>query len=198
MGFNDRHKKESGNAVVEFALVCWPLLLLLMGTVSIGLSLGRSVQVAQVCRDSGTMYVRGVDFSKDGNKDIIVRLGQTLGLARTGGTGVVILTKITWIPQSTCTALSLSPCNGDKHVMVQRLTIGNTAARTSALGTPGSTDSLGLVSNYLTDPSAVATVNFIQLVNNECAYVAEAYFPSPGFDFPGFRTGSGNYSRAVF
>src|SRR5687768_18278725 len=97
-----RKKSQGGNNVIEFALVGMPLVLLLLGVTSTGLALGRSVQVAQVCRDAASMYVRGVDFSKAGNQDVLVRLTHGLQMTRTGGEGVVILSKVTWIPESKC------------------------------------------------------------------------------------------------
>lgn len=192
--------RRAGNAILEFGLVLTPLVTLLMGVTVVGLALSRSIHVSRVVRDAGSMYVRGVDFSKDGNKNVLVRLAAPLGLARTGGTGVVILSKVTWIPQTTCIALSLSPCNGDQHVITQRITVGDPTLRASALGTPSpaSLDSSGLVINYMQEPTAVATFPFLQLREGEYAYVSEAYFPAPDLDFPGFQTGVGNYSRAIF
>jgi len=193
-------KSERGNSVLEFALVAMPLVTMLLGVVVVGLNLGRSVQCSQVCRDTGSMYVRGVDFSRDGNKDILVRMAQGLGITRTGGTGVIILSKVTWVPASQCTALSLSPCNSNRHVVTQRIVIGNQALRASALGTPNSglIDSSGIVSNYMQEGSAVANLVGLQLSQNEFAYVAESYFSSPDYDLPGFQSGSGVYSRSIF
>jgi hypothetical protein len=59
-------------------------------------------------------------------------------------------------------------------------------------------DSQGVVINYFQDASAVANFPFMQLADDQYAYVVEVYFPSPQFDFPGFRTGTGNYARAIF
>ncbi len=191
-------RKKRGNALVEFALVVSPLVLLLLGTVSVGMGLSRAIRVVSICRSTGTLYARGVDFSADPNKDIVVRLAAGLGMTRNGGNGVVILSKVTWISQSRCIALNLSPCNADRHVTVQRIVIGNTSLRTSSLGTPANVDSQGVVINYFQDASAVANFPFMQLQDDQYAYVVEVYFPSPQFDFPGFRTGTGNYARAIF
>lgn len=193
-------QRQSGAAVVEMALLAFPLLFLLLGVSVVGLNLGRSIMVSQLCRDAGSMFVRGVDFSQASNKDFLVRLSGSLGLQRTGGTGVVILSKITYIPQSQCTALALSPCNGNQHVIMQRIVIGNSSAKQSELGTPNSSllDSKGLVTDFMEEASAVATVPFISLNEGEYAYVAETYFPSPDFDLGGYLTGTGNYTRALF
>jgi hypothetical protein len=195
-----RSKNEQGNAVLEFALVSWVLLFLLIGSAALGLNLARSITCSQVCRAAGSMYVRGVDFSTNGAKDELVRIAGPLGMTRTGGSGVVILSKVTWISAAACTAAGLSPCNSNKHVIMERLTVGNTGLRSSALGTPNSAliQSNGAVSNYMQDASAVANFSFLQLNTNEFAYVAESYFPSPAFDFAGWYTGTGTYSRYIF
>ncbi|HZT39651.1 MAG TPA: TadE family protein [Bryobacteraceae bacterium] len=192
--------KERGNAVIEFALVSWVLLILLIGSAALGLSLARSITCNQVCRAAGSMYVRGVDFSTNGAKDELVRLAGPLGMTRTGGNGVVILSKVTWISAAACTAAGLSPCNANKHVIMERLTIGNASLRSSAIGTPNASliQPNGAVTNYMQDASAVANFPFLQLNTNEFAYVAESYFPSPGFDFAGWYTGTGTYSRYIF
>lgn len=195
-----RRKAERGNAILEFGFVVTPLVLLLMGVVVVGLNLGRMVSVSQVARDTASMYVRGVDFSKAGNQDIIVRLAQGLGLTRTGGPGVVMLSKVTWISQEQCEELDTGPCNGDRHVITQRIVIGNASLRTSSLGTPnpGLLDSLGQVRDYIQEPSAVANFPFAQLSRGEFAFVAEAYFSSPNLSLPGFQGGDGVYARAIF
>lgn len=195
-----RRRSRRGNAILELGLMAMPITVMLMGTVVVGLNLGRSIQGAQVNRDAGSMYVRGIDFSADFNKDLLVRLAQGLGVTRTGGTGVIYFSKVTWIPASKCTALGLSNCNADKHVMTQRLTIGNTTSRASTLGTPanGLVDSKGLLTNYMTNGTAIVYFPWMQLAENEYAYVAESYFASPDFDLPGFREGSGVYTLSIY
>ena len=173
---------------------------MLMSTVVVGLNLGRSIHAAQVNRDAGSLFSRGVDFSADFNKDILVRLAQGLGITRTGGTGVIMFSKVTWLPQSKCTSLNLAGCNAEKHVIVQRLTIGDTALRASSVGAPATNliDSKGLINNYMVDDSTIATFPWMQLSENEFAYVAETYFSSPDFDLFGFQEGTGVYSISVY
>jgi hypothetical protein len=193
MRHSNRRKNQRGNNILEFALVAMPLVLLLLGVTTTGLGLGRSVQVAQICRDAASMYVRGVDFSRDGNKDVLVRLSQGLGMTRNGGDGLIILSKVTFIPQQTCTDLSLFPCNGDRHVITQRIVVGDPSLRASAVGTPnaGLLDSKGLVRDYIKEVSAVATFPMMTLQNGQYAYVAEVHFV-------GFMGGAPIYSRAIF
>jgi len=194
------NSKEKGTQVLEFALVTLIIVPFLLGVVVIGLNLGRSVQVAQIGRDAGSMFVRGIDFSQTGNQDTLVRLSQGLGMTRTGGNGVVILSKVTFIPASACTGLN--PCNSNQYVVTQQIVVGNSSLRSSDFGPTGTVtrDTYGNVANYLTDANAVAT-NFspvLTLNANEFAYVSETYFPSPQFDLPGYQTGTGVYARAIF
>ncbi|MCS7024025.1 MAG: pilus assembly protein [Bryobacteraceae bacterium] len=196
----NRKSTQSGHAIMEFALMAMPLITFLLGVTSIGFNLGRAVQVAQVCRDASSMYVRGVDFSHPGNQAILIRLGEKLGMANGSGRGVVILSKVTYISQSTCNTLGLPNCNGNKHVITQRIVVGNPNLRSSLIGTPNPLliDSKGLVRDYMTEPTAVANFSDIQLYENEFAYVVETFFSAPDLAFAGFSNGIGNYMRAVF
>lgn len=194
------NNREKGSQVLEFALVTLVIVPFLLGVVVIGLNLGRSVQVSQIGRDAGSMFVRGIDFTQTGNQDILVRLCQGLGMTRAGGTGVVILSKVTFIPASVCAGIS--PCNSDQYVVAQRVVVGNSALRSSNFGPAGAVtlDTYGNVANYTTDANAVATgfSSILTLNASEFAYVSETYFPSPNFDMPGFQTGTGVYARAIF
>jgi hypothetical protein len=192
----DRNRRQ-GVAVVELSLIVFPLTVLLMGVIVIGISLGRAVQVAHVTRDAASMYVRGIDFSKDPNKDVVVRLSGGLGMTRTGGNGTIILSKVTFIPASRCGAIP--DCNSDKHVITQRLRIGNASLRNSNYGSPAGIDSTGLVTQYLTDDSAIVNGMFQPaLADGEFAYVAEGYFKNVNLNFPGFQKIEGVYSVAIF
>jgi hypothetical protein len=188
-----RGRNQRGGNVLEFTLVVIPLVFLLLGVTTVGLSLGRSVRVSQVCRDAASMFVRGVDFSKTGNQDILVRLTEGMNMTRNGGDGVIILSKVTWLPQSKCTELDLNPCNGDSHVITQRIVIGNQSLRASNLGTPDEDllDDQGLVQDYMKEASAVATMPMITLDEGQFAYVAEIHFR-------GLMDQADVYSQAIF
>jgi hypothetical protein len=196
---------EAGNTLVEFALVIGVLVPLMLGTVNVGMNLSRSIQVTQISRDAGHMFARFVDFSLAGNQDLIVRLAYGLGMTRNGGNGKVTLTKIMFVGEMECAAggLTLGECtNYNQPVIVQRLVIGNAALRTSTVGepNPGLIDGQGNVANYLTEVSARATGfnNILALQPGEFAYVAEAFFQSPEYDFPGFFEGTSAYARTIF
>jgi hypothetical protein len=38
----------------------------------------------------------------------------------------------------------------------------------------------------------------LPLLSGQYAYLAEAYFASPDLNWPGFVSGSGNYTRVIF
>lgn len=84
--------RQHGTAIIEFALVAPFLVLAFLGTVGVGISLGRSIHSVQFCRDIAHMYADGVDFTQAGNKAIAVQLAQAAGMTASGGNGVVVLT----------------------------------------------------------------------------------------------------------
>jgi len=193
-----RKRTQRGTGLIELALIIFPLILLLFGVTVVGLQLGQSVRAAQITRDAASMYVRGLDFTLDGNQDLLVRLAQGMGLARSGGNGVVIFSKVTWVPQAECTASGLVPCNGDRHVITQRVVVGNSSLRASALGAPDSAGPDGLVLDYMQNPSAIATFPYMQLHAGETAYVTEGYFDTPDINFPGYQSAPGVYTIALY
>lgn len=199
-----RGRRQGGNELIEFALTATFLLPVLFGTIVVGLNLGRSIQASQVSRDAGHMYALNVDFSDPGNRNIIERLALGLNIRNDGGTGVLILSTVTFIGQAECDAAGLagSACvNLNRAVFIHRLVIGDGLAHASAFGTPNAAliNSAGRVSNYLTDTSARASgfVELLPLQAGEVAYVSEVYVPSTEYGMPGF-SGTGVYSRTVF
>ncbi len=196
-----------GNAVVEFALVSLLLVPLLLGTVNVGMNLSRSIQGTQVSRDAGHMYVRQVDFSMPGNQDLIVRLADGLGMTRTGGQGVVILSRIQFIGATECQSagFSIGACpNYNKAVITQRIVIGNASMRKSDFGTPPAkfVSPSGDIApaDYIVDSQLVATgfSGLLPLTAGELAYASEAYFSSPDWSFPGLYPSTAVYSRTIF
>jgi Flp pilus assembly protein TadG len=196
-----RKKGERGHSIMEFALVAIPTVMLLLGVVVIGIDLGRSVQVAQICRDAGSMYVRGVDFSQSGAQQMLARLGQAMNLQTSGGSGIVILSKIQFVPTDpTCT----DTCAG-AYRLAQRITIGNTSL-TGFTGTHFPTagavsyDSEDNVVNYTTNANAVVS-NFgstLVLNPNEVSYVAEAYFVTSDTSLDAWQGAPGIYAQSFF
>jgi hypothetical protein len=193
--------------VIEFALVSVFLVPLLLGTVNVGMNLSRSIQGTQVSRDAGHMYARQVDFSIPANQDLIVRLAGGLNMTRTGGDGVVILTKVMMIGAAECLAggLAVAQCpNYNQAVIINRIVVGNASMRQSSLGTPpgnllGSNGDIEMA-DYLTNSATVAQ-NFSQILvlqAGEYAFVAESYFSSPEWSFPGSWDNTSVYARTMF
>ena len=199
-----RMRSEKGNAMVEFALASFLVLIpMFLGMVWSGISLGRGIQITQITRDAGHMYAKNIDFSAPANKDIVVRLALGTSMTRDGGNGVVLLSQIMKVYDADCAAASLDAAtctNLGKTVFAHRVTIGNTGLTNgqSRFGTPSPVNSDGSVPNYLTNAAAVAT-NFDRLLalqQGEVAYVAEGYLSSPDITF---ATGqAGVYAYSIF
>ena len=200
-----RQRKVRGGAAIEFAFVLLVLLPLLLGTGAVGVNLVRTLQTVQLARDAGHMYARGLDFSQAGNQTILLSVGGSLGLTTntSTSTAVVILSALTYVDDSACTAAGAatggvhnSSCtNYGKWVFTQRLQIGNSTLRSSAMGSPLTSGPTGVtvnattgkisVSDYCTKAGAVATfsaINPYAKVNNvvsglpsgQVLYIAEA------------------------
>lgn len=214
-----RKGRRRGAALVEFALVATILLPLLFGTVNLGFNLSRSVQVSQVVRDIGHLYVRNLDFSLTASNDLAVRLASGLGMTANGGDGVLILSRVMYITDAQCTdgGVSLGACtNNNKPVVTQRFVIGNSGLRASAFATPASNivlaaDDSGsgfkkgeiLPVDYLTNTTAAAagfTSVLAGMTGGEAAYVVEGYFKTNGWNFSQDYSANadGIYARVVF
>lgn len=188
------------------------MVMLFFGMVGLGISLGRYMQAVHVGRDVAHMYVRGIDFSQTTSKNIVVQLASGTGMTSSGGNGVVILSKISTVYQADCDAAALSSCpNLNQAVFTQRLTIGNSALRTSSFGTPsssiigaqgniapsvylGNTDSTVRTSGF----STLMTTAGITQQQGDSASVVEVYFQYPDLSFLGSSTPSGVYVRYIF
>ena len=196
-----------GNSALEFAFVGMILVPMFLGTVNIGMNLGRSVQVQQLARDAGHLYVRQLDFSLAKNKHFLARMGQGLGLQVGSGPGVVILTKIQMIGQDECQlgTGSNNCANKDRAVIVQRLVVGSSALKQSVFGSPNPALVLpnGTInsSDYTTDPTVITT-GFTDVLKNmakgEVAYLTEVYFEFPEWFMNQGYTSKGVYARSIF
>jgi hypothetical protein len=200
-------KGRRGNTIIEFALVSTVLIPLLLGTVNIGMNMSRSVQVTQLSRDAGHMFVRAVDFSQATNQNLLVRIGQGLGISTTGGNGRVTLSRVMNIGETECLAggREIYQCpNYRQTVITQQIIIGDAQKRPSnfgdvpqaLLGTKKEIDA----DDYLTDyrVRAQGFDQVLELQPGEFGYVSEAYFESEEFQFPGFFDQSQIYSRTIF
>jgi hypothetical protein len=208
---NSKRKNQKGTSVLEFALIIWPTVLMLMGVVVVGNELGRAVQAGQVCRDAASMYVRGVDFSQSGNQAELARIGQALNLQTSNsGNGLVILSKVTFIPDpsSTCglpADAGYLTCTTGQYRLAQQTIFGNTSLPGTHFPTTGTPtfDSENNVTNYsdYTNGTAATINNFqttLVLYPTQFTYIAETYFQMLDLAMPGFQSSPGVYSVAFF
>ncbi len=196
-----------GNSLIEFALAFALLMPLYVWMLVFGFDLKRMMQTMQVSRDAGHMYARGVDFSLAGNQEVLVRLAAGMNMTRTGGAGVVILTRLLKVGEQDCFdgGISVGAClNLGQTVVTQRLVVGNAGLQSSQVASPP--DSLleadGSIppDDYLTKVEARAAgfESILSLASGETAYVAEAWFDSPVKDFPTMNNRGPIYARTIF
>lgn len=205
-----RRKQQRGSALVEF-VVCFALFWvpLFLGLVVMGFDLIRAMQVTQVCRDAGHMYSYGMDFSQTAYQNLLVSLAPGLNMTTTGGNGVVILSTVTYIAASDCTAggyqATQSSCaNLNQTVFTRRIVVGNSALHASAFGTPSSSDmdSSGNISSagYLNNSNdrAVGFSNLIPLQSGQFSYMSEMYVQSPDVSWWSYLGTAWANSRSIF
>ncbi|MGQ9917793.1 MAG: hypothetical protein ACUVS7_10285 [Bryobacteraceae bacterium] len=199
--------RQRGNALIEFALAFALLLPLYVWMLVFGLDLKRMMQTGQVSRDAGHMYARGVDFSLVGNQEVLVRLAAGMNMTRTGGSGVVILTRLLKVGAQDCTdgGIAVGSCsNLGQPVVTQRIVVGNAGLKPSLVATPDAgllrTDGSITPADYLTKSGARAPAfnAILNLAEGETAYVAEAWFESPVKDFPTMNNRGPIYARTIF
>lgn len=206
MNKKNTHLRQRGSALIEFVL-CVSLFWvpLFLGTVVIGFNLIRAVQVTQVCRDSGHMYSYGIDFSQPAYQNLLVSLAPGLNITTSGGSGVVVLSTITYIGPNDCVAggYSSNCANVNTAVITRQIVVGNTALHASVFGTPASQfmDSSGNVSpaGYLNNSNcrAAGFSSVIPLVSGQFAYMSEMWVTAPSWwSFLG--TTSGISARSIF
>ncbi|HLG95486.1 MAG TPA: hypothetical protein VKX49_04150 [Bryobacteraceae bacterium] len=202
-----RSRQQTGHSILEFGLIVIPTVYLLLGVVVIGINLGRAVQVAQICRDADSLFVRGAAVYTSSAQSFIAQLGAGMNLQTSGGDGLVTLSKVQFIPDASCGSPGSSGyanCTVGQTRLLQRIVFGDTTLPGTQYPTHGTVtyDSLDQVNNYLTDPNAVidnfATLAF-QLKPNEVSYIAEAHFRNSLSNLNVWTgTSPGIYSQAFF
>src|SRR5580698_5755016 len=139
-----RRKTQSGQEIVEFALVTILFMPMFLGSFVVGMNLIRSIQANQVCRDLDDMYIHGGDFSTYPMQQEAQRLAQGLNLqigssfagneqsnTSNQGNGIVTVTQVMWIGSTTssnCIAVGASNCtNANSFVFTQQIQFGNSS-----------------------------------------------------------------------
>jgi Flp pilus assembly protein TadG len=200
-----RNRHEKGNSYIEFVLVAsFFFVPVILGMVTVAIAVVRNFQVNQLTRDVGHMMARGVDFSQQGNQDLVANnLANGLSLQSNSGNatgsatgnGVLVLSTFESLPTSCgCT-------NGGHVVVVRRVVIGNNTLYTSPFGAPAAIDAAsGQVAGYATDSTARADnlANIVTLGSGGLAYMAEGSFAFRDLGVTGFIANLGAFNRSVF
>jgi hypothetical protein len=216
-------RRASGISSIEFAFAMLVLVPLFLGTGATGINMVRTLQTEQLARDIGHMYARGLDFSLPGNRTVISKLGDNLGLSLTAGQGnaVVILSSLIYVDKAQCAAVGAVDAGGNptaactnyqKWVFTQRLTVGKSALRASNYGTPAvalldPTTGKITQANYVKNAGALATLsgfnpysnanNIVQgIPSGQMLYLAES--SAIGFTMPPFVNTAATYSYGFF
>jgi len=210
-----RFKERRGGVYVEFVLVtAFFLVPLILGLLSVGFALSRSLQAAQLTRDIGRMFVRGVDFSEPANQELITgsasrpnlpALARGLGMVGNGGgviggtegNGVVVLSTFTRM-SNTCNCN-----NAGRIVLTRRIVIGNRNLFSSPFGNPDPSllnSTTGVITDYPNQISARADglASVVNLSSGELAYLVESRFTFPDLAIPGVMPDPSVFWRAVF
>jgi hypothetical protein len=211
-------KARRGVAVMEFTFSLLFLIPLLTGILVFGFKLIRSLEMTQVTRDLGAMYLRGVDFRSAGAQTTAATLAANFDMTA-NGTSVVVLSKVKLVTTADCIAAnSAAPIvagnncvNLNKLIFTEHLKVGNPASGSSAFGTPpvqavGCTP-LGpgtpcvytvTIKDQGRNTQAQANNFAMTLLAGEFAYVAEMVNLTSEFTIPGVGGGPQVYARAIF
>jgi hypothetical protein len=201
-----------GVAIVEFSLMMAFLIPLLLGVLVFGFRLIRSLEMIQITRDLGHMYLRGINFRNAGPIGNAQTLAQSFDLTTTG-TSLVILSKVKLVSQADCDAANAIPPNAlgpgnncanlNKATYVEQLYIGNTNAGSSPFGTPTPlqadyTVSVRDLGRTTTEQVGSKFTDILVLKSGELAYVAEMINQTPDLNIPGFSGTPQVYARSIF
>jgi len=149
--------------MLEFTMLTPVWLGMLLGTMWIGTSLLRGLEVTQVARDSASLYSRGQDFtpaaypnSSSSANNILPMLAMAVGTVTNTGSGVITFSTVTYVGNSVCALAGFgvagnnTPSNTGSHtaactnygyfVFTQQYQVGNTGWRASNFGTPLAAD----------------------------------------------------------
>lgn len=201
--------KQSGVAIVEFSMSLLLLTPLLLGVFVFGFRLVSCIQMMQITRDLGHMYIEGINFRNAGPVQNAQTLASGFNLT-SSGSSVVILSEVKIEQQSDCDATGLQPvgkpcANLGLPVFIEQLTVGSTSSGTSHFGTPPTTTINGVTNevtavDQATNSGAVASGfgSVLSLNAGEIAYVAEMVNQTPSLNIPGFSGQPLVYARTIF
>jgi hypothetical protein len=168
----------------------------------------RATQVAQLSRDTGHMYARGVDFTDPQNTLLLGRLASSLNIQANAGNGAIVLSKVTLVTPTDCAAANMKVCPNDgKYVFTAFVVYGNFSYAQTLLGNPGlnylKNGGSIQISQYLSDPALIAT-NFSNYLSfpdptqpGQVAYVSEVTVESQSIAWTEFNN-TRAYARTFF
>lgn len=203
--------RRKGVAIVEFTFSLVVLVPLLLGVFVFGFRLIRSLQMQQIVRDLGHMYIRGIDFRGVGPIQNAQTMSQSFDLTASGKS-LIILSTMRIAVQADCdagnpTAPPGTACaNKNKAVFTEQVMIGNTSLSIngvtahSAFGTPPLDASKRVTpASMANSGTAASTLNSVLTLKvGEFAYVAEMITSTPDLNIPGFSGSPQVYARAIF
>lgn len=204
-----RTGRRRGVAMVEFALSLTFLIPLLLGTFVFGFRLIRSIEMSQITRDIGHMYIRGINFRNAGPQANAQTLASGFDLATTGKS-LIVLSKIKLVQQADCDAANAivgigagRPCaNLNKTVFLEQLTMGNTSIQGSVFGTPTPLQAdFTVATKDIGRTTTTQTSSFdpvLTLKAGEYAYVCEMFNQTPDLNVPGLSGQPQVYARTIF
>jgi hypothetical protein len=189
----NRMQEAKATTIRLYAVGAIFLIPLSIGVLLVNTSASQNDHANEISRDVASMYAQGIDFSKTGSRDIVMRAAEGLGVHMDQGQGVLILSKIRMVHDADCPSDQAMDCaNRGYAVVTQRYVIGSSALRPSSFGTPARIDAAtGNVRNWATDVSARAQDFSIHLKQGEFTYAAECYLAAP-------EARTGVYSRSMF
>jgi hypothetical protein len=216
-----RFSRRRGQAVIEFTLSCMVLIPLLLGAFVYGFRLIHSLEMEQVVRDLGRLYLNNVDFKTPlpggAGQKIAAQLAASFDLTASG-TSAVVFSRIRVVTQADCDANNVTPgihcTNLGNPVFVEQIVIGNTSLTAggvniakSVFGTPPLlSDKTVSPANQANNSAAAAgstsgATGFaaVMLLNpGEYAYMVEMRNATPDLNIPGFSGSPQVYARSIF
>jgi len=160
-----RSKSESGQALVEFSIVCISLAFMFAGAFTIGAMLNKALQVSNVTRSAAVLMVRAatdpssnLNLSDTINQRILIREANVFGMASdasydpsTTGNGAIFLSQIVLVGANECASGStLTPVgppwntgncpNYGSYAFEYYVAIGNVTRWASVFGAPPAAD----------------------------------------------------------
>lgn len=194
-----------GVAIVEFSLSLVFLTPLLVGTLVFGFRLIRSIEMSQITRDLGHMYIRGINFRDAIPAQNAQTMAAQYSLTATGSSKI-LLSQIRIATQADCDAANPTTpgrncTNRDKPVFIEQVTLGNASNGSSVFGNPPLDGGQKVSVTDLGNNSAAQAADFSNVLSlnvGEVAYLCEMINLTPELNIPGLTGAAQVYARTIF